>query len=154
MSSSNICQNRLINLDITSIASENNKAAKYLIDLLIRNKDEYIFIKIKLLLSKVDTKFKYLFENGIFSNYMYDLVYNDYKSKIEEKINEKYQSFVLNIMRTKYKTYLEKIKKLYDNYDDDDNDNDYVYHIDKVNSDNSQEYKICEYDEESFHGFS
>jgi hypothetical protein len=154
MSASYICKGRSFNLDITSITSKNNKAALYLVDLLIKNKDEHIFPTIRLLLSKVDKKFNYLFENGIFSDYMYDLVYDDYKRKIEERINDKYKSFVLNIMCAKYKLYIEKIKKICENSDadtDDDYANDSEY---KVLSDEFTKHEICEYDEESFHGFS
>ena len=150
MSASTICKSRSFNLDITSIASKNNKAAMYLIDLLIKNKDEHIFPTVRTLLSKVDEKFNYLFENGIFSDYMYDLVYDDYKRKVEERINEKYKSFVLNIMCTKYKLYIEKIKTIYDN-DADADDANFEY---KVFSDEFPEHEICECDEESFHGFS
>lgn len=155
MSASYICKGRSFTLDITSIASKNNKAALYLVDLLIKNKDEHIFPTIRSLLSKVDEKFNYLFENGIFSNYMYDLVYEDYKRKVEERINEKYKSFVLNIMCTKYKSYIEKIKKIYENDNADNVDDDYANDSEyKVLSDEFTEHEICEYDEESFHGFS
>lgn len=151
MSASYISKGRSFTLDITSIASKNNKAALYLVDLLIKNKDEHIFPTIRSLLSKVDEKFNYLFENGIFSDYMYDLVHDDYKRKVEERINEKYKSFVLNIMCTKYKLYIEKIKKIYENDGDDTGADD--------DCADDSEYKVLsdefpEHDEESFHGFS
>ena len=97
-------------LDITSMLPPGNKAGQALADILIRDGKDELFSKVVFLISKYCEKNQVLVDKNITNQYFYDLIFKDYKARIPKIItNEKYASYVLNILSTKYRLYLEKI---------------------------------------------
>lgn len=111
-------------MDITAFVSKQNKAGIALVDILTKDNNEKEFHKIVSLLNRYCCAIRELISANIFNDYFYNLVYDDYKNRITTNINEKYSSYVLNILHTKYKNFYDEVTQLRSLYDNTDNVND------------------------------
>ena len=107
-------------MDITSIVSKTNKAGIALIDMLQRDNNEKEYNKIIIILTKYSMYSRELLTRNVFNDYFYDLVYEDYKNKINKNIDTEYVAYVLNILHTKYKDYINEMRAKSSVYTHDD----------------------------------
>lgn len=121
-------------MDITVILPPTNKAGNDLVSILEKDGKQKEFKKVVQLITSYTNVNTHFLDRQVLMQYVYDAIYKDYILKIKEKIEQKYVSYVLNILHKKYVDFLIELRKLLDlceefNQDDidvhsNDNQND------------------------------
>jgi hypothetical protein len=116
-------------MDITSILPSTNKAGKDLISILETDGKQKEFKKLVSLITSYAKINQHLLQQKVSMQYVYDIIYRDYVVKIQKKFEQKYGSYMLNILHKKYVDYLIELKEMlvlydneFDNSLDDTND--------------------------------
>ena len=105
-------------MDITLILPSTNKAGQDLISILETDGKQKEFKKLVSLITSYANINQYLLQQKVSMQYVYDIIYRDYVVKIQKKFEQKYSSYMLNILHKKYVDYLIELKEmlvLYDN---------------------------------------
>lgn len=99
-------------MDITAILPPTNKAGNDLINILEQDGKQKEFKKIVGLMASYTNVNKHLLARQVTMQYVYDAVYRDYIEKIKTKFEQKYSSYVLNILHKKYVDFLIELRKI------------------------------------------
>jgi hypothetical protein len=103
-------------MDITVIVPPTNKAGQTLVKMLEEDNKHDEFRKIITILTGYCKINKYLLGNNVVAQYVYDVIYNDYKSKIVDKFDKKYETYILCLLHTKYDNFLTEMRDMVELY--------------------------------------
>lgn len=99
-------------MDITIILPRTNKAGCDLVSILEKDNQQKLFKKIVSLITSYININRKLLTQQVIIQYVYDIIYKDYVTKIKERYASKYASYVLNILHTKYVDFLTELNQL------------------------------------------
>lgn len=99
-------------MDITAILPPTNKAGNDLISILEQDGKQKEFKKIVGLMTSYTNVNQHLLLQQVTMQYVYDTVYRDYMEKAKAKFEQKYSSYVLNILHKKYVDFLIELRKM------------------------------------------
>lgn len=98
-------------MDITIILPPTNKAGTDLISILEQDGKQKEFKKVVSLMTSYTTANQHLLTRHVTMQYAYDVIYRDYIEKIKIKFEQKYCSYVLNILHKKYVDFLIELRE-------------------------------------------
>ncbi len=98
-------------IDITVILPPTNKAGLNLASILKKDSMQKEFKKVVSIIRSYNNANQHLLERQVTMQYIYDILYDDYKNKIKTKFIPKYGSYVLCILHKKYVDFLNELKE-------------------------------------------
>jgi hypothetical protein len=109
-------------MDITTILPSTNKAGQDLVSILEKDGKQKEFKKLVSLITSYANINQYLLHQKVTTQYVYDVIYRDYVGKIKKNFEQKYASYMLNILHKKYVDYLIELREMIALYETDHSD--------------------------------